>query len=185
MRLRLQAICAVVFALLASAEMVAESSSLASVSTGSSSSFDATLSRTELSGASLGLQLDASIKHHHVQARTLSVPLTGSTEGLPGGIGLQLSSEQVHRSSGRMPSLGLGLQMDAKITPGKPKLSLRTPALDASNAVGMNPVILRVLICALGMTVVFLALAQQEADQDRQSRIKRLFAALNLNRNKK
>lgn len=175
MRSRFQAICTVVFAHLA------VSSSLASANTGPSS-FDAKLSGTELSGPGLGLQLDASIKHHHVQAGSFSVPLTGSTKGLPGGIGLQLSSAQ---SAASKPSHGLGLQMDTKITPGKPKLALRSPAVDAGSAIGMNPVILRILICALGMIVVYLSLAQQEADQDQKTRIKRFFAALSMNRSKK
>eukprot|EP00440_Ansanella_granifera_P073445 gb/GFBE01079695.1/.p1 GENE.gb/GFBE01079695.1/~~gb/GFBE01079695.1/.p1 ORF type:complete len:169 (+),score=36.08 gb/GFBE01079695.1/:1-507(+) len=143
--------------------------------------FSETLSSSELS-VDLGLQLDATVKPHQVDEQGVASVSLASSDG-PAGLGPQLSATVKRSSADRVPPLGLGPQLGARITPGKPKNSLRALS-EKDDTSSYLPGLLRFIFCVAGLFVVFLSLTQQEAEQGRQSRIKNLLHALKWNRNK-
>jgi len=113
-----------------------------------------------------GVEVDV----HH-PGEVISVPLT-LAEG-PAGPGLQLGSD-----SHRLPSMGLGPQLDVRITPGKPKLRQGQGNVETLPWTSL----LRLAFWLLGFAVVYMATVQQEAEQGRMSRFKKMWSML-LNRN--
>ncbi|CAJ1404600.1 unnamed protein product [Effrenium voratum] len=107
----------------------------------------------------LGLQMSA--ERHPRGAGSVSVPLTRA-EG-PAGPGLQMSA--------RGREAGLGPQLDARITPGKPKLRQAEPVLPWT-------FFLRCSFCLMGLALVYLATVQQEAEQGRMARLKKMLSML-------
>eukprot|EP00439_Symbiodinium_sp_Y106_P071148 s1123_g12.t1 len=132
---------------------------------------EVSLGADRLSGMGLGPQLTATRQAH--ATGVTSVELTGTQEGFSRGLGLQMRAVE-------SPALGLGPQLDARITPGRPIPSLRGQVQE------LTPLpwdLLRAAICLVGLAMVYLAVAHREAEQGRLSGIKSFFGALAKNRN--
>eukprot|EP00931_Biecheleriopsis_adriatica_P083361 TRINITY_DN5694_c0_g1_i1.p1 TRINITY_DN5694_c0_g1~~TRINITY_DN5694_c0_g1_i1.p1 ORF type:complete len:177 (-),score=28.11 TRINITY_DN5694_c0_g1_i1:93-623(-) len=142
-------------------------------------SFSAPLQSTE-NGVDLGLQLDATVMPHREKSSpgVATVTLVSSNDGPATGLGPQLSAT-VHDAVGHT-DLGLGPQLDARITPGKPKQALR--GIDKVESSAWAVLLLRLAFLLAGMFLVYFALDQQSAEQGRQSRFKKLLSALRWNR---
>mmetsp|Transcript_61581 Transcript_61581/g.134857 ORF Transcript_61581/g.134857 Transcript_61581/m.134857 type:complete len:131 (-) Transcript_61581:100-492(-) len=102
----------------------------------------------------------------HRPGEVVSVPLT-LADG-PAGPGLQLGAREQ-----RVPIM-LGPQLDVRITPGKPKLR---PQVDSSEATPWTS-LLRLAFCLTGFALVWMATVQQEAEQGRMSRFKKMCSML-------